>query len=337
MSEPRNPEEPERPARPRWRRVLVRSIPFVFYGLLAVSLAWILTQIDWAQVATISFDWWMVVFATLVALVSRFWLVAIWLVLLRRLGARHFTSIPLLAHAYAKAWLGRYIPGSAAWILGKIYFASREGVSKSKLAVSSFLEAGLQILVMLLVGLVLLMVDPRLDFVTPGVRITMGVIAVGCVVALWPPLFNGLAKFAYRKVRKRELGDEDLPTWGAIGQGFWMFAVSTVLTGLSVFLLARSIQSDLDASQILFVVAANALASAVSMIAVFAPGGLGVREVILIALLTLIMPASVAVLVTLLIRVWSIAVDFVFVGVTKLLTMLRGDDTHLPEPPTSNG
>ncbi len=314
----------------RMRPLLTRIVPIAFYALIALALGWMLLTLDWDEVRRLSFDWWLVVAASVVGLASRGWNVAIWLALLRRLGASKFGNIAVLAHAYAKAWLGRYIPGSAAWILGKIYFASRQGVSKSKLAVSSFLEAGLQVLVMLLVGTVLLLVDPRLEVVSGPVRIAMAAAALLCVVALWPAVFNWVATRGFRLVRKRDLDAEHLPNWRAIWQGLWMFTVSTGFVGLSVFLLAKALYPPLGWDQLVFVIAANALASAVSMIVVFAPGGLGVREALLITLLALIMPREAALVVSLLIRVWSIAIDFIFVGLTALLVRLRGGSNDLP-------
>lgn len=329
MTEPAPSAPPPAPSSRR-RALLVRAIPPIFYTLIAAALVWVLVNLDWDEVRRLSFDWWYVVLATVVGLAGRGWMVAIWLALLKRLGASRFTNVPVLAHAYAKAWLGRYIPGSAAWILGKIYFAARQGVSKSKLAVSSFLEAGLQVLAMLLIGTVLLLVDPRLEVVEGPVRIAMAVAAAVCVVALWPAVFNFVATRGFRLVRKKDLDRSHLPDWHAIWQGLWMFTVNTAISGTAVFLLAKSLQHDLAWSQLVFVIAANALASAVSMIVVFAPSGLGVREALLITLLGLAMPHEVAVLVSLLVRVWSIGVDFAFVGITATMVRLRGGSNELP-------
>src|SRR5690606_15773151 len=104
--------------------------------------------------------------ATLLAMAFRYWGAFIWLAILRTLGATRLRqNLSQLLHVYAKSWLGRYIPGTAPWILGKIYFASKLGVSKNKLAVSSLLEGGLQIIVTLVIAVGILLLDPKVDSV----------------------------------------------------------------------------------------------------------------------------------------------------------------------------
>lgn len=303
--------------------LLKKSIPVLFYAALAVFLVLLLVSIDYDELRGIDVNWGFLLLATAVGLVSRAWMVAIWLALLRNLGAPRFDDVPALAHVYAKSWLGRYIPGTAPWILGKIYFASRLGLSKRKLAVSSFLEAGLQVLVMLLVGLVLLLVDPRVDFVSPGLRAAMIVCTLLGLIALWPRAFNSVARWGHRKVGKGELSAADLPRWPGMLRGTAMFAVNSAVTGVSVFLVAKSVFPSLPVTEMIFVIAANSLASALSMIVVFAPGGIGVREALLVGLLSLIMPTEIALVAAVALRLWSVAVDFIFVGLTAVLSRRR--------------
>ncbi|MBC2595278.1 flippase-like domain-containing protein [Ruficoccus amylovorans] len=307
------------PARPKWN--LNRYAAPVFYLLLAIFLGIFLLKIDYGKLREVRPSWGLIAAATAVGLICRLWLSLIWLKMLRMLGAPRFTNVPALIHIYAKSWLGRYIPGPATWVMCKVYFASQQGISKRKLAVASFLEAGLQVLVMLLTGLLLLLTDPRIDMVPPFFRALLMAAAAGCLLALWPRLFNMVARFAYRRMRKEELTPDNLPTWGTIGQGLWMFVLFIGLAGVSVFLVSKAIWHELPASQLTFIIAANALASSASMLAVFAPGGIGVREAVLVALLSLAMPPEIALLVTIALRVWSVLTDLLFAGLSKVVAM----------------
>ena len=68
---------------------------------------------------------------------------------------------------------------------------------------------------------------------------------------------------------------------------------------------------------------ASSLAGAVSMLAIFAPSGIGVREGIQLALLSIIMPTEYALVITVFTRLWGVAMDFIFLGTSYLLTQIK--------------
>ena len=84
-----------------------------------------------------------------------------------------------------------------------------------------------------------------------------------------------------------------------------LFVVSSLLSGLALYFVALSVAPELGISDLMFVLAASNLASAVSMVAVFAPAGVGVREAIQIAALLFVMSPEQAVAATLLMRLLS--------------------------------
>ena len=61
------------------------------------------------------------------------------------------------------------------------------------------------------------------------------------------------------------------------------------------------------------------------MLAVFAPGGLGVREGVQALLLALVMPVPIALVVVVVTRVWSLAVDGLFLLCAAAPTWFRRD------------
>ena len=75
------------------------------------------SRIDWQGLSEITINPWWLAVATAVSLLTRYWFAEIWLLLLTRLGARLQGFRAQLFVVYSKAWLGRYIPGGAAWIL----------------------------------------------------------------------------------------------------------------------------------------------------------------------------------------------------------------------------
>lgn len=300
------------------KKWLVRLVPLVFYTLLIIFLVLYLRSIDFSKLSHLHFDWWYLVVASVLALSFRYWGAYIWTVLLRSLGAANIHLSRTLIYIYAKSWLGRYIPGTAPWILGKIYFAAKQGISKNKLAVSSLLEGGLQIIVQLLFALALLAFDPRLNIISGGMKLLVGLAALACLVVLIPPVFNAAIAFAYKIIKRKTFAREHYASTRTIVTGFSLYIIGSILSSLSLFFIAKAVYPALPYDQILFVMGVSTLAGAVSMLAVFAPSGIGVREGIQLALLSIIMPTEIALVITVITRLWSVFIDLLFFALSKL-------------------
>lgn len=304
---------------PRFRKWAGRLIPLAFYVLLVVFLVLYLRSVDFSKLAHLHLSWGYLLLATVLALITRYVGTFTWLTILRSLGATDIHLHKQLIYVYAKAWMGRYIPGTAPWILGKIYFASQHGISKQKLAVSSLLEGGLQIVTLLVFSLALLIFDKRLDVLGGGFKLLMVLIALIGIVILTPRIFNRLVTVAYKLLRRKTLEREHLASRQTIFRGASLYLFDAMINGLSLFFIAKGIDPSLPYSDILFAMGAASLAGAASMLAIFAPSGLGVREGIQLVLFALIMPKELAVAVTVATRLWSVGIDFIFFGLSRLI------------------
>jgi uncharacterized membrane protein YbhN (UPF0104 family) len=74
---------------------------------------------------------------------------------------------------------------------------------------------------------------------------------------------------------------------------------------------------------ILFLTGALAISSTLGLIALFAPSGLGVREGALVYLLSFMMATPVAVIISVLTRIWMTLIEIGLIGVVYLLRQLR--------------
>lgn len=290
-------------------------VPTVFYGLLIIFFVLYLRTLDFSKLANIDLSWWFLGISLVLGLVFRFWGVYIWFVILSGLGAQNLrNSWAELTQVYSKAWMGRYIPGTAPWILGKIYFASKYGISKVKLGISSLLEGGLQIVVIMIVASLMLAIDPRLDVISWEMRLAIiGIIIIG-IITLLPPVFNFFIKLVYKVLRKKAFPAEHAVTKGVIAKGALLYAVGALITGLSLFFIAKAVYPELGYDQLFFVMGVGNLAGALGMLVIFAPSGIGVREGVQLVLLSLIMPPEIALAVTVLTRLWGVVMDLAFLG-----------------------
>lgn len=296
----------------------------LFYLALVVFLFNYIRSIDFASLSSATFDWRLIFLASLFGLGMRAWQVGSWFIILQGLGAQELGKHRVqLAYVYAKSWLARYIPGTAPWILGKIYFASKHGISKSKLAVSSLLEAGLQVVVILSLGLLILASDNRFDVMNTHIRITMIALLSVCVLLLVPPVFNRILRLAFRTLRRRTFAPEHSVTPSVVVKGVAMYGIGAVLYGLFLFFIAQAVYSSLSYDNLIFIIGTSSLAGALGIVSIFAPSGIGVRDGVQLLLLSVIMPPEFALIITVLTRLWDIVLDVLFFGLAWVARALQ--------------
>lgn len=298
-----------------------RLLPILFYVLLIVFLVLYIKSIDFAKLTSINILWWFLLLGLVIDVIGRYWMVFIWLSILKGLGARNLTDIAGLAYVYSKSWLGRYIPGTAPWILGKIYFASKHGVEKGKLAISSLLEAALQIIVMLAFSLFALALDPRLDIIAPETKFMMITLLIACLIFLLPPVFNYFMNLAHRIIKKKPLNRQNYANARTIGRGAALYLVSAVFTGLTFFFITKSVDPGVEYTNLLFIMAIANLSGALGMLAIFVPSGLGVREGVQLLLLTIVVSPEHAIVIAVVARLLSVVSDLSFFSITKLASL----------------
>lgn len=304
------------------RELIKKFVSIAFYLLFGIFLVLYLRSIDLQSLQNISINWWYVLLSTVFAISFRFWGAFIWFDLLRALGAAHLDKTELV-YVYAKSWLGRYIPGTAPWILGKIYFASKHGVSKSKLAVSSLLEAALQIVAALILSFSILSFDSRFNSVNPAIRTAMVAALIICVVALTPKIFNFLLSSAHKVIRRRPLPTEHHTNTKTLLRGTGLYILRSVINGLALFFIAKSLYGPLSYQDISFVIGIGAFSGAAGMLAIFVPSGIGVRDGIQLILLGLVVPGEYALAITIMARLWDVAADLIFFTVCSMLHGVR--------------
>jgi uncharacterized membrane protein YbhN (UPF0104 family) len=74
---------------------------------------------------------------------------------------------------------------------------------------------------------------------------------------------------------------------------------------------------------ILFLTGALAISSTLGLIAIFAPSGLGVREGALVYILSFMMATPVAVIISILTRIWMTLVEIGLIGMVYLFYKLQ--------------
>ncbi|GAB4156490.1 MAG: lysylphosphatidylglycerol synthase transmembrane domain-containing protein [Planctomycetaceae bacterium] len=257
----------------------------IFVGIRASQL-W---QDDELREVSFHFGW--LGLAMVVYLLS--WIPSAWYwqrLLLAMGQSAHFKNI---LPAYYCGHLGKYIPGKAVVLVIRAGMLKNCGHPASVSAITATFETLLMMGTGLAVGLALFPITewpPGIaDWISPGWLMPF-VVIVGVLVAL-PIISALLTRFAIIMTPKTiaSPGNEKpaiLISKRLIFTGLGVFLVSWILLGLSLGLTLQGVSGEpFDVGHWPIWTGAVSLATAIGFAAVFAPGGVGVREGLLIEIL----------------------------------------------------
>lgn len=200
--------------------------------------------------------------------------------------------------------LGKYVPGGVWHVVGRFALADTLGVRKRSVVVMTVFENALGVVS----GVIAAVLGIGLSVsVTLGLPVWLApAVAVLSLVVLHPAIFGRIMALGLR------LGgaEEELPElsfWRTLGLVAYRVA-GWFVAGLALMLYTRGVSVD-PAGSIGLYTGAFAAASVFGLLVLFAPGGIGVREAALTALLTPALGPGVAGTVGLTSRLWTTGVE----------------------------
>ncbi len=233
-----------------------------------------------------------------------------WRAILADLGSR----LPLApaCGVFFIGQLGKYLPGSVWTVVMQTELASRVGVPRKRTGVAGLLAMVLALITGVVVGLP---AAPLIVGTHERVLLFSGLAVVAMALVVSPPVLNPLVAWGMRRLGREPL--EHPLSLRAVGTMCGWFVLSWASAGFLCWVLARQLANP-GVSQGSLAVAAFmgfALASSLGMLSVILPAGVGVREAVLLVLLTPFMPLAAASAVVILARFLSIVADLVWAGV----------------------
>lgn len=199
----------------------------------------------------------------------------VWTVVLRRLGV---DARPGWVGIWFKSQLGKYLPGSVWQYAGRVTLARSRGVPvKTGLA---------SITVEVVASLIAAAVVAALALPLPFAFAIWGALALLCGIAY---ARRGVIARTGERLAAPVLARVDRPTVAAgvraVPEAAGLYVIAWGLYGTSFWLTAHSLFA-VPASELLHYIGVFAVAWAIGFVVVFAPGGIGVREAVLVALLS---------------------------------------------------
>lgn len=187
-----------------------------------------------------------------------------------------------------QAQLARYVPGGVWEYAGRYALSAPGGAGKRSMAASMGLEMALQVLsaaVFLAVALLL-----RQDALPASYLAMAGLIILGSVVFLSPPIFGRLVNLALRLLRRPALPLSI--AYSDVTLLFLLALFAHALSGLGFVLFVNGL-TPVDWSTAGLLASAFVGAWLIGYLAVFVPTGIGVREGALALLLGGVLPVTV--------------------------------------------
>jgi len=218
--------------------------------------------------------------------------------------------------------LGKYLPGKIWLFLGRVHYYESRGKSKKSISVALYFE---MVTIIVAGGLIFLAALPMLKETGPfysGSQIWWLVLAFILLgfIFLHPRVLQKLLNWALAQFKKE-------PVYLSISYSdiLWILFVcilAWVVGGIGFYLFVKSVY-PVSSKYILFLTGALAISSTLGLIAIFAPSGLGVREGALVYLFSFTMATPVAVIISVLTRIWMTLIEIGLIGVVYLLSKIR--------------
>jgi uncharacterized membrane protein YbhN (UPF0104 family) len=282
-------------------------------GLTAIVVYFVGRQVvgQWDQVR--DFDWqiqvWPLVLSVVLGITAFFIFSTCWRAIIAGFG--HKVSRPKAFKILFLSDLGRYIPGKIWQVFGMLYLAKKEGVAPERAAASFVIIQLFAIPASFLVYVTAAQSEPLIfvDRIAAAGQwmayLLIAVMVSFCLLLVfYPRPFVSMANFVLRKVGRPEAVFA-LDKWVALGV-FAGYFLGWICYGVAYWLMLRSLLGPGAPGPVAAVGLFNG-AYQIGYITLFAPGGLGPRELVMGELLRpfVAFGATVAVIA----RIWAILVE----------------------------
>ena len=272
---------------------------------------------NWSQVKDASFALSALPFilSTLIFAFSYFIQVGAWYLITLKL------KIALSPHDTLKIWfysqLGKYLPGKIWLFLSRFHFYESKGQSKKVISVAIYLEVITMIVAAGLIFLAALILFKEIQSLYSGKTFGWMLLAfLLAFVCLHPRILERIINWTLVQFKRDPISLSI--SYHDVLFILFVCVISWVTGGIGFYLFVESVY-PVAPPYILFLTGALAISSTLGLIAIFSPSGLGVREGVLVYLLSYMMPGGVAVIISILTRIWMTLIEIGLIGMVYLI------------------
>lgn len=282
---------------------------------MASAIIWGAFRVDWNLLFDAQVRWAPLAFSVALSVAGVYTQSLLWRDLLVNGGGSEWIAGKAVTRAFSTAWVGRYLPGKIPGMAAMAYAGTQVGASRQK-----SLRASVALPIIVALGMMLIALPAPILWVNAGPRVIAGfilAIAIGGTLAFilakgsWA---IGLLEWLWSKTGRESLSDlKPLRRATSIRAGI-LSVIVAVLFGSSQYLLFLSLVPGFFLQDFFFVLVMANLSATVGVAAIFAPGGVGVRELVLYATVGRLLIPETALLFALLSRLVTILADVIFIS-----------------------
>ncbi len=308
----------------RGRRALRWGLTVVVVGVVGYFFAVSLWR-NWDQISQeqLSFDpLWVVatiIFALAVPLTG-----LLWARIVRALDATARVGAAEAIAVQCASWLLKYIPGQVGSVVNKVVWAGKKSISRTLVVISFVYENVFLQLASIIpsVAILLISLGPQIFGDNATLLLLPLLVLIPMALVLYKPFFHKVVNIPARRVLKQDVPEEYFLGNGRTLLAFFEFLGPRALNGIGFVMIAATV-ADIGPAEWLPFAAAYVLAGAIGILAFFVPSGLGVREAIIVLILSQYIPAPEAIIISLLARLLSTVGDaivaLIYVGVRRTI------------------
>lgn len=280
---------------------------------------------NWSEIEThrLSFSW-LWVLATLLFAVAVPVTGIAWGRIIRRLDPTARVSTLEAVAVQCLSWLLKYIPGQVGSVANKVLWAKKKGISRTLVVISFIYENVFLQLASIIPAVIILFISlgPRVFGENVTLLVLPLLVVIPLVLVLYRPFFHAVVRIPAARVLKTEVPREYFLSSGGSLIAFVEFLGPRILNGVGFVVIAMAI-ADVTPSEWLPFAAAYTLAGAIGILAVFVPSGLGVREAVIVLILSQYISTSEAIIISLMARLLSTIGDalvaLVYLGLRRTI------------------
>ena len=265
---------------------------------------------NWAEIRAHHFDLNYPLLALAVVAIAASYIPATygWHVAVNSLSPVNKVTFPQSFATVNTSGLTRYVPGKVWNLALQMYWLTELGIAKPLVVYVNLINLFVGIVTEVILGLgYLLLSSDKIPLSTALSLLAALLVLDFCVIRFQSQILNGLIALLTR-VLKRDFPRSDVPVELMLRLHVIQF-IACFVFGIGAYLLCLGLGYALELREALLIMASLLLSEVGGILAVLAPGGLGVREGIMYAMLTGASTAAISLILPLAMRVVTMIVD----------------------------
>jgi hypothetical protein len=207
--------------------------------------------------------------------------------------------------------MGRYIPGKLWSIVGFFYLTDQYGISKKQTTLAIIVNEVSNKGSALLLGLCYFIFSSALQKYLP----IMAILLAFTLVIIHPRILNNIINFGLRLLKKQPI--EINFSYSTIFTFFLLYIIVWVICSFAFYIMVNSI-TKIGSINYLKFFTIFPFCWVAGYLVIFSPGGLGVREGIMIIMLSEFLSPEVALVIAVFQRIWNMMIE----GINFLVSIL---------------